>query len=437
MRKNLFKLLSVFLLVLKITGGAAQGSNSKRYNVIIIVISALRADHLGCYGYKKNISPNIDGFADSGIIFKNAVSQANWTLPSHVSILTSQYPWKHKVTSRNLKLDNNAMTLGKSMQAAGYITAAHTGGFDVSSLYGLNYGFDSFIETENKTLGTFSDTIPEITYWLKNNHNKKFFLYLQSYDCHPPYPAADTSPYKGLLLNKKIDYLLLNNISSAPLSPEDLQYIISCYDKGLSNADYWLEKLFSAINQLGLLKNTIIILTADHGEELGDHGTFNRYGTGNLFNENIMVPLIIKHPEYPGHKIITGPPVQLIDLYPTLLDFLSIYYDKNSLDGSSLLPAISGKKPDSAHAITWSSDKYSVMDSKYKLIFSKSEFELYRYASDKNETQNLINKYPKKAAELASALFSCLKKTGTNCSVNIDISKEMMDSLRKTGYWKR
>ena len=168
-----------------------------KYNVVLITIGTLRADHLSCYGYHRNTSPHIDELAKKGILFEQAISHANWTLPSHASILTSKYVWNHWVDSRDKSLAHEEITLAEIMKKYWCKTAAFVGGLDLVSNHGLNQGFDLYYdETGDEPMGSFKDIIPKAIQWLRKNKNKRFFLYIHGYDPHPPYSTPD--PYRSL-----------------------------------------------------------------------------------------------------------------------------------------------------------------------------------------------------------------------------------------------
>jgi arylsulfatase len=190
-------------------GETGEKNKDDKYNVIIIVVSALRADHLGCYGYRRNTSFNIDKLAKESVVFERAVSQSYWTLPSLASILTSKFVSWHNVYSRDAKLGGAEKTLAEILRIYGYKTAAFTCGLDTAAAYGLNKGFDVYdVYDGNKTMGSFSDTIPKAVEWLNKNKNQEFFLLLHSYDVHPPYNSCAENyfdkGYKGVFENSEL-----------------------------------------------------------------------------------------------------------------------------------------------------------------------------------------------------------------------------------------
>jgi len=336
-------------------------------NIIIISMNSLRSDHLGCYGYDKSTSPNIDKFARESILFRNAIAQSSHPLGSNASILTGLYPPSHGLTGLQVKLSNERTTLAEALNQSGYQTAAFTGGFHVSSIYGLDQGFETYFD--NVEHGRLADVIPPALEWLKSSdrNNKKFFLFLQAYDCHTPHQAPKEydhmfdPDYKGVMDKFILSNSLGNRISGLSLktdqgeiiqlSPDDINHIIAHYDGALAYADKQLGIFLDKIKSMGLMDNSIIILMGDHGEAHMDHGYIIRRQHGGIYEEGVKVPLIIRLPENlksqiarPASQIDTQ--AQLIDLMPTILDYIDIPAP-HPCQGQSLKPLLSGQaRPD-------------------------------------------------------------------------------------------
>ncbi|MDP3901019.1 MAG: sulfatase, partial [bacterium] len=325
-------------------------------NVIIISIDTLRADHLGLYGYSRDTSPNLDKFSKEALVFDQAIAQAPFTLSSHASILTSQYPPVHGLLGLEDVLAPSKLTLAEVLSSNGYQTAAFVGDGELESRFGFSQGFDSYIDNGGEYLET---TIPLAEAWLKSQRKGRFFLYLQGYDVHGPYEKPEpygkmfTDPnYAGVLSDKtkyRLDYqeseprsvlqkimklngkpvLVEDDGSSAPLTQEDVEYIIASYDGGVRHTDNLIGGFFGQLKQMGLYEDSIIIVLAGHGESLGDDlarqaepSSSRLFGHGQVYDELIRAPLLIKVPGLEPARISSS--VQLIDLFPTILDFLGI-----------------------------------------------------------------------------------------------------------------
>lgn len=463
--KNAFAKFAIFFLfnyvflclvfLCPVFGNSASENNNSDdagYNVVLIVITALRADHLGCYGYSRGTSVNIDKLAKEGIIFKQAITQSFWTLPSLVSILTSKFVIAHNVNSRKTKLDKNEKTLAEILKIYGYNTAAFTCGLDTSAVYGVNRGFDTYsVYQGNRPMGSFSDIMPQAVSWLGGN--KKFFLFLQSYDVHPPYndyrEYSFDKDYKGIFDNSQLSYNELKGISGQgfytesrrlSLEPKDIIHIISRYDDCIKYADGFIGRFIEELKRLNLYDKTIIILAGDHGEELGERGTFNRFGNQNLYQEVIRVPLIIKYPSIRLKTKKIDSLVETVDIMPTILDLLHIPIEHN-LQGKSLVPLI---EKDADRVI----NKYAVAEASrnklvivrndgWKLLYSPSGNELYNINVDPLERNNLIGQKLDVQVSLMKELFFWRQRYEKEDSPGgyINLSSESIEKLREAGYW--
>lgn len=425
------------------------------YNVVLITLNAARADHLKTYGYKRNTAPNIDKLAKGALIFEQAIAQSYWTLPSQASIFTSKYVHSHGVYGRTEKLSEKELTLPEILKIYGYKTAAIVGGLDMVAAYGFNQGFDYYFDdTEQESMGSFRDIIPKAIKWLRENKDNKFFLFIQGYDIHAPYrqpePYEDIydTDYDGILDELIIDYQFLKNINKDTLSlngrtikltEEDINHIIAHYDAGITYADKFIGELLKEINELNLSHRTIIIITSEHGEELLDHGSFDRFGQKNLYEEVIRIPLIIKHPRIKGRRIMNQ--VQLIDIMPTILGFLEIPFNKEA-QGLSLVPLIEDKgiKAEFNHYVYSEAgpNKWAMRTKDWKLIYDSGKYELYNLQEDTAEINNLSNQRPKLVYKLMQRLLKWYRRTKTDSSpddTRIELSEEMKKKLREAGYW--
>lgn len=423
------------------------------YNLIIISVNALRADHLGCYGYSRNISPNIDELARDSIIFDRAIAPSYWTLPSLVSLFTSKYVCAHNVHSRGSKLNDNDQTLAQILKMYGYATAAFTCGLDTAKTYGLNRGFEVYGDYRGpEVVGSISDIMPQAENWLNENKNKRFFLFLQSYDTHPPYrdfgEKGSAKSYQGVFKRIAVDYNNLKNINGTnfyckgrtfKLDKGDIDYITLRYDDCISYVDSYIGKLLIILKQLKLSHNTIIILCSDHGEELGERGTFNRFGNQNLYQEVARVPLIIHHPSLKEKGSRFSRPVELVDIMPTILDILGVPL-AHELQGKSLAELIKNKNdaPVKKYAISEASDnKWMILrDDGWKLIYSSGSMELYDLNDDPGETRNLAKKNTDMQVSLMKAFFSWRQQHKKEKTDNyLKLEPELIENLRRAGYW--
>jgi arylsulfatase A-like enzyme len=330
-----------------------------RCNVLLISIDTLRADHLRVYGYARETSPNIDRFAREAVLFEQSINTGGGTLAVHASMLTSLPPTVHGVWADSGRvLDPRRVTLAKQLQAAGYRTAAITGGGYVSAVFGLQQGFDQFDDRG----GGLPIELPKVYDWLDSKRAGRSFLFLHTYDVHSaayrlPYDHGDAwnrrfagAPppgYDGCRRGKCASQLLLSvnrAIEAQKLraadafSPAEVAYMEGLYDGGIAYADAQLGQLFAWLQARGIWDQTVIVLTADHGEEFAEHGLFLHEQN---HEEVARVPLLIRFPhgQFGGRRIAKL--VSTLEVMPTILDALGITANPEVM-GRSVLPLIEG-----------------------------------------------------------------------------------------------
>jgi arylsulfatase A-like enzyme len=385
---------------------------------------------MGVYGYSRNTTPNIDKLAEASLVFTNAYTHASWTLPASMSMFTSRYPFEHRVFDGKIrtgviqKLDETTVSLVDVLADSGYKTAAFTGDRDYIPLYGLLNRFEhyQYYMADKKRTGTtderflwaqygvLSNIIPEAVRWLQGNQNKRFYLFLQAYDLHCPFALPEENScfdrkYKGdidfkeffwnydtqepVTISGKEYFSLKTTIPGKPeilLSNRDIEHMKALYDGEISNADKHLSTLFDYMASQGLFNNTLLVLTAEHGEMLGEHGRFLRSGPlkASFFEPVMNIPLIIFHPAIKHRKIDAL--VQMVDLAPTLLDILDIDIPE-SFSGTSLAGTVYNNEPANPFVVAYSeyleddSAEFfknniriaSIRDNKWKLIIEEED----------------------------------------------------------------
>ena len=358
-------------------------------NIILISVDTLRADALGCYGNMHDASPNIDRMAEGGTMFANCISQETWTLPSHMSMMTSLYPSQHNMHHRywnyanQLKLSPGFLTLAEALRDKGYNTVAFAESGYVDSIFGFNQGFNSysnfwfFYDEDKKERGSIRDKsidmVPlvfrdkvdldkplsdvmrttHITFscaieWLKNRGSRKFFCFIHTYEPHIPY---FTNPYvrqfnprySGVIPDTlPAEWLskFIKRVSSGhyQLTEEDCRHLWALYSAQVKFTDDFIGQLLVTLKKQGLEHNTLVVFTSDHGERLYSHGYCVEH-MGSPHEAVIKVPLITRCDSIalPGEKI--SPQVALLDIFPTILDFAGSR-KPSVLKGMSLYPAI-------------------------------------------------------------------------------------------------
>lgn len=412
---------------------------SKNYNVILIGIDTLRADHLGIYGYNRPTSPHIDALARGGMLFRKCFSQAPFTAPSFMSLMTSRYPTYHGITNnfqpcgdnraRAYTLDPDIPTLASVLRENGYRTGAFADGGNMHGKIGFSRGFDYYGEPRQDTIDesalanssrapVFHGPIPakEIFLWLKEFKKENFFLFLHTYAVHSPWLvpmmykemfgsasryAKDTSMSD---LNSYISFLKNTASEFKNGDKEALSDYIALYDGAIRYADDFVGKLISVLDTLGILDTTILIFTSDHGEEFFEHGAL---GHGQLYNELLHVPLIVKIPGF-GRSETVSRQVRSIDIMPTILELTRIKAGI-PMHGASLLDS---RNEDHDRVVIAETEPvgYAVQKENTKHIYyaharspkaeSRGIGELYDVASDPGEKNNIAERDLNKVGEM-------------------------------------
>jgi arylsulfatase A-like enzyme len=326
--------------------------------VILISLDTLRQDHLGCYGYGRNTSPNIDRFArEDAVVFDEAYAQAPYTLPSHMSIFTGLYPEAHGVltsrvadeTRRVARLPSRIPTLGEAFAAHGFRTTAFTDGFLVSGKYGFARGFDEYRDEWKPKLedNGFRKFGKAMHRWIRWHADEDFFLFIHTYDTHSPYPAPE--PFRSRFANEppgrelpsaSLLYANLLEVHDNLKLPqyETLQDLVDVYDGSVAFVDHEVGKLFDLLKREGLWRDAVIAITSDHGERFLENGLMIGHGLG-LSNEEVRIPLLIKLPgsAYAGRRV--DHVVESVDIMPTLLAASNIP-EPGDLQGQNLIAGL-------------------------------------------------------------------------------------------------
>jgi len=425
-------------------------------NVILVSLDTLRADRLSCYGYERETSPFLDGFAESGTLFETTVAQSPWTLPSHATMLTGRFPHRNGVVSEARTLAPEVPTLATVLCDQGMITGAIVNSHWLSKEQGLMNGFLTY--TSFKTLeGNKGKSITDRAIaWLDRYSAKPFFLFVHYYDVHssyepePAYRDLFTGKYGGLADGSTLQLI---NVRGGALeyNAEDIAHVSDLYDAEIRQLDDQIARLFAHISELGLDENTCVVITADHGEEFMEHGNVLHGRT--MYGEVLDVPLIMRGPGIPTGKRVKEI-AMLADIMPTVLGRLGLGGGKSGadlvsldgvgLDGIDLIAAMAADSPAEQRLGFAESDwqnerpdiKRMVRSDRFKLCYNwfTGERELYDLENDPNEQRNIINENPGLADELMKRLEELMtgrRKGG----VTEPRSQEDIEQLKKLGYF--
>lgn len=333
-----------------------------RPSVVWIIVDTLRADHLEWYGYERETSPELASLVSQGVLFEQALTPQPETSPAIASLLTGLYPPGHGVRALYLRLHDQNRSAAELFAAAGYETAAFVSSFVMIDDF-TNFGqgfeiYEDFVSDRELSRSNFERragaTIALARSWFDaRRSDRPFFLFLHLIDPHGPYTppgewethftSTDTFPIPGRIAN----YQQLPGLS-------DFSAYRDRYDGEIAYLFSQLGPFFDHLERAGILRRSLVVLTADHGESLGERDRWLRHGD-NVFQENLRVPLIIRMPDsVPGPRgVRRSEPVSLVDLLPTSLEVTGLAVP-GALDGRSLLPALSGGSLISRPVYAWS-----------------------------------------------------------------------------------
>ncbi|MGB4705411.1 MAG: sulfatase-like hydrolase/transferase [Candidatus Saccharicenans sp.] len=398
--------------------GKAPIKTGEDWNLLLITLDTTRADRLGCYGYEKALTPNLDHLASTGFKFKNAYCQVPLTLPSHASILTGLNPYRHGVHNNgNYFLRPEFNTLAEILKENGLRTAAFVSSFTLDSRFGLDQGFDHYDDSFEpgepfKSINAErpADRVFEaFARWYQNNYRDRFFVWVHFFDPHYPY----TPP------------------------PEFAWKLSDPYDGEIAFMDRYVGRIIDELRITGQYDRTLIVIAGDHGEAFGEkveqgHGIF-------LYEMSLRVPFILVIPgQVEGQDIEY--PARLTDILPTVLDLLGIK-NETGVDGQSLKPVLNGKKlrePEiyletffPRENFGWS-ELTGIISGGWKYIQAPRP-ELYHLKTDPGEKNNLIESENRTAARLRSKLEHLIREA-SGVSARRKLTPQEEERLRSLGY---
>lgn len=335
-------------------------------HIILYVLDALRADHLGCYGYERDTSPNIDSLAHEGVVFENCFTSTTWTRPVAASILTGTYPGLHLTGSRYDMFSTNLARLPEVLKAGGFKTGAFSTMGNVSSEVGFGHGFDCYhdlfrepaILAKRRRLNTAKEGLMQsqdseialpraedihdfLFPWLAENRQKNCFSFIWSIETHDPYTAPQS--FWRFSRPTRANEGELSDIRSS--GEADRERLSNLYDNEIYYNDYCIGKIINNLKELNIYDDTLFVIIGDHGDAFYEHGFYTH--SHAPYEELIHVPMIFKFPkgDYAG-KRITGL-VELIDIFPTLMTATGLGGSASGTDflqGHNLLPLIEGRE---------------------------------------------------------------------------------------------
>lgn len=489
----------------------------KRPNIILLVLDTARASDFSCYGYPRETTPAIDMIAREGVLYKNAISASPWTLPSHASIFTGMFPSKHGAHEKHKYLDDRYWTLAEVLRSHGYETVAISNNSWINREFGFDRGFNTFIkiwqmfQTETDFTVARREGLPlileevkrasklvwrgnvfknvlngiygsyfyrrydygarrinkEIKKWLLKSHERKpFFMFINYLEPHLRYEPP--GKYKTMYLPDGVTAKEADRVNQdawsyvagmTKMDGRDFEVLRALYDGELRYLDFRIEEVYSFLKERALLDSTMLVITSDHGENIGEHDLMDHQYC--LYDTLLKVPLVIRFPEAFQEGKVVEEQVQTVDVFPSIIDLLGINDEevRREVQGETLLPeeleyrkrkfAISeylGPQPsmgslkkrfpeaDSIHK--YDRSLKAVRTGGFKLIkASDGEDELYNIEKDPHENNNLILVEKEKANELRGVLESWEKSfKPSGDSANFDVDEAIRKRLEALGY---
>ena len=470
----------------------------QRPNVLILLMDTARAQSFSCYGYERATSPHIDALAEESVLYEQAIATGCWSLPSQLSLLTGLFPSKHGAHELHLSYPHRYPTLPEILRQDGYTTLGISPNSWMSDEFGTTYGFDRYLklwqylpnlpataEARSKPLVSLAHRLNRLySRYLFPRRNRArhvnqhilnllaqapepFFLYAIYWDMHLPFypegthatrwlpPGVDAAQAQRVNRNA-----LTFHTGQVKMSEADFEVLRACYDGALATIDEKIGTLVEMLRQRGLLENTILIITSDHGENIGDHGLMSH--AYSLHDTLIRVPLMIRYPDCFPQGGRVQHQVQLTDVLPTLLDILQLDRPdvRDALQGISLLdtppaaeerlayaemvaphpsiPALNRRAglPEDTPQPELDRALRCLRTPGHKFIWaSDGQHALYDLRRDPQERTNRYREEAELAATLEKALLAWHPPTGVPLSApQPDMPADVQERLRALGY---
>jgi len=385
-----------------------------RPNIVLVTLDTTRADRLGLYGYGRNTSPNLDRLARDALVYDRAYSTSSWTLPAHASLFTGKFPSSHGARLdpkgslvlaegiagpfsdgelRARGLASGEQTLAGILSGLGYETAGFVAGPWLKRLFSLGRGFSHYDDADvTDVAGRLAAQLTDAALaWLEAHASQRFFLFLNYYDPHFPYEDPD-----GMIR----EFLPAGSRVWPPQTTQE--YVDAAYDGEVRYMDTHLGRLLDGMRALGLYDDAWIIVTADHGELLGEHGARGHGRT--LYQEEVRIPFLVKSPRGAGATGRSQRPVQLTDVLPMLLEGLGVALPPGVAAGEARPPGIFAEvrplvsRSDAGNWRAW------IVGDRKLLWNNYGRHHLFDLAKDPSESHDLAAELPEARAALQAQL---------------------------------
>ncbi len=444
--------LSKGIAVCSLALAAGCGTEAPRPNVLFVIADTLRADKLGCYGNERGLTPSLDALAEEGVLFEHASSHAPWTLPATASLFTSRLPREHGAGGRLgafTKLDPSVETVASRFRAHGYATAAIVNVTFLTRAFGLMQGFDHVDERafdSNLRVRSAKRTTDLALRWLDERDERPFLLLVHYFDAHAVYApppefrarfASEADRTDDSWVFGTRQEMIDHRAGRLAFEEQDIVRAEQLYDAEVAYLDRELGRLFDGLDDRGLAEDTLVLFTADHGEEFWDHGGFEHGHT--LFDELTRVPLLLRRPGSVAPARVSLS-VRHIDVAPTLTELCGL--PQGGFGGRSLVPLLSGGEleplPTIAHGNFWGPPLTSLRNEEFKLIVPPAEAggdpALFRWRGDPGEEQDLATADAERTDALLAELRALEAELTSGEARALELDAEQRDELSGLGY---
>ena len=438
-------------------------------NIVLITVESLRPDHMACFGGKRVTCPNLDALAKEAMVYDDCHSVTSWTLSSHASLFTGLYPSAHQTRRPRGKLDDSYTTVAEVLSERGYQCAGVVSGPFLQTQHNLHQGFEYYNDSPSELTHKLAHgdiTNPEMEHLLRdfvaNRRDKNRPLFLFAYFWDPHYDYIPPAPCNKMFVGpdcEEIDVTRYERSKKvhANITAGELKYVISQYDGEIYWTDEHLGRFFDLLKAEGLWDNTVIIVTADHGEEFFEHG--KKGHKNSLYVESVRVPLIVKYakggPEGRDSRLVS-----LVDIFPTILDLTHTPAGPLPHQGQSLLEASASPEraifyellsiwyyrstagPDGTPKVHTKTEQwFAIRQGNDKLIqVNRPErTELYNVRKDPREQEDVSGQHSARAQELANRLKQWQElmravAASYRAGGKAELDEKQLERLRSLGY---
>ncbi|QDU83212.1 Arylsulfatase [Planctomycetes bacterium Pla163] len=434
---------------------SADSSAAAPKNVLMVVVDTLRADRLGCYGAERDTSPNIDELAARGTRFARTQTVAPWTMPSIATLFTGLFPSAHGVVDATRALPTEAVTLAETFAAAGYSTGGVVSHTIIGEVTGYDQGFEYFDETNARghewvSTASVTDLAEEMLVEFAER-DQPFFLFVHYFDPHYEYLPHDefdfASAGSGRLDGSQSIGALRRMM--ADFTPDELAYLRDVYDEEIAHTDAGIGVLLAALDEAGATDDTVVLLTADHGEEFVEHGWLGH--TRSLYQQVLDVPLVVVAPGSGPSGHVVDTPVSTVAVAPTVLELAGVA-GPNGMQGASLAPFVRGESGgDSTPVLTEVAflplrpDGFvrrafgqSILSGDLKLVRDEDAgtVVLYDLGTDPGERDDVADARPDRRDALLAELERELERLGASPLpvARRELSPALLERLAELGY---